>query len=303
MNYTNVLGRLAGIIPFIPTPFKSAGSLFTELDEAGLRKNLQFLMQFPFSCISPTAGTGDLMTLSDDEYHSILNITMEEVGQRFLIMPGLPQETERAMRLARDVQAMGYECLLSFPPPALNLSEAGLCAHWRAISQAVDIPIIIFRASWIPFSMQVLEDLKDVQNIIAVKEETGDLLWFKNARRSYSDRYAFIGGGELQFLNYLLAGANAITTGLPNFMPRPFFSMFAYAMNNDYRKANALHEKLLPLLQIRQKQGNPIPLLKYSMDQVGLVGGTNRLPQIDLSEEDKKIVRQYLTELAINDCN
>ncbi|MDL2229556.1 dihydrodipicolinate synthase family protein [Treponema sp. OttesenSCG-928-L16] len=296
MGYDKTIERLEGIIPFIPTPFVQNGNLFTAISEEGLRRNLRFLEQFSFSCISPAAGTGDLMTLDDNEYQTVLKISMEEAGKRFLLLPGLPQETERAMRMARYAQSIGYECLLSFPGPSLNLSEPGLICHWRSIASCVTIPIIIFRAPWLPFSMNVLEALSDVGNIIGVKEETGDLLWFRTARARYNERYVFIGGGELQFVNYLLAGARAITTGLPNFMPKPFFDIFNYAREDKYAEANKLHESLFPLLSIRQKQGNPIPVLKYAMDSVGLCGGANRLPQVDLCPEDKLAVDRILVE-------
>lgn len=293
-----VLERLVGVIPFLPTPF-AGGNPFTELDEESLRKNLRYLAQFPFSCVVPAAGTGDLMTLTDREYLKVVEICLEEVGKRFLVMPGLPQETERAVRLAKELETMGCECLLSFPPPTLNLSERGLCGHWRTVARAVHCAVVVFRAPWLPFSMRVLEELSGEGNIVAVKEETGDVLWFRRAKQIYGDRYQFIGGGELQFLHYMLAGAKGITTGLPNFMPEPFFKLFELAQAGRYQEAAAFHETLLPLLSLRQKQGNPIPLLKYAMNLAGLCGGVNRLPQIDLSPEDKKLTEQYLKELKV----
>lgn len=299
MNKNKVLDKLKGIIPFVPTPFVLGDFPFTKLDENGLRANLNYLSKNSFSCIAPTAGTGDLMTLTDEEYKIILKITLEEVGDKFLIMPGIFQETERAIRMAQYAQGIGYECILSFPPLTMNLSEAGLCAHWRAIAESVDLAVIIFRAPWLQFTMEVLEELENVPNIIAVKEETGDVMWFRKAMRAYGNRYTFIGGGELQFLNYLLSGAEAITTGLPNFMPEMFFKMFDFAKTDQYAEAMKLHEKLLPLLTLRQKQGNPVPLLKYAMELVGLVGGPNRLPQMELSEEDKEQTRHCLKELNI----
>lgn len=300
MNKDKILSRLKGIIPFVPTPFVTSEYPFTRLNEEGLITNLDYLAKYPFDCIAPTAGTGDLMTLTDEEYKAILNITMERVGEKFLIMPGLFQETERAIRMARYAQSIGYECVLSFPPPTLNLSQEGLCAHWRAIAEAVGgLAVIIFRAPWLPFSTEVLKELKDVPNIIAVKEETGDVLWFRKAKREYGGRYAFIGGGELQFLTYLMSGAEAITTGLPNFMPELFFRLYDLAKENQYVQAMELHDTLLPLLTLRQKQGNPIPLLKYAMELAGLAGGPNRLPQVGLSEEDKELTRKYLKELSI----
>ena len=299
MDYSDITAKMRGVIPFLPTPYLKKHGNGTKLDENGLRKNCRFLNQFPFDCVVPVAGTGDLMSLENKEYFRILEICKEELDASILIMPGLFLETERAIKAVKVLEKMNFRSVLSFPAPHLAISSRGLVAHWKTIARNTSLAITVFRAPWLPFDLNLLEELKDKKNIVAIKEETGDILWFRKAIESYGDRYAVIGGGELQFLNYLLVGAQGITTGLPNFMPEPFFRMFQLAENNKYQEAIILNKKLMPLLTLRQKPGNAIPLLKYAMDLVGLCGGVNRLPQMELTDEDKSLTRKYLCEIGV----
>lgn len=296
----SIVERLDGIIPFVPTPFREADDgLLTCVDEEGLRNNVRFLAKHHFKTICPCAGTGELFTLSDTEYRLVLRATVEEVGNHFLVLPGIPPETERAISAAQYAQELGCKCVLSFPPPALGVSEEGMYQHWRAIANSIDIGVVVFRAPWLPFSLDLLERLVQIPNVIAVKEETNDLGWYQKAERQMNGKVLFIGGGELHLPHYLVLGVWGITTGLPNFMPEPFLEMYSAAKNNDFARTIALHRKLRPLLELRQKPGNAIPLLKRGMDLVGLCGGVNRLPQVPLSHEDERLLVKYLSELGV----
>lgn len=300
-RFDSVVKRFSGIMPFVPTPFMAGSDPGTTLlNEEGLRENLRFLAKYDFQVIFPCAGTGELFAISETEYKRVLEIAMQEIGDDALVIPGLPTEIEGAINAARYAQKLGCQCVLAFPPNTLGgVSEKGIYNYWEAIANSVDIGIMVFRAPWLPFSLDLLEKLVKIPNIISVKEETHDFGWYQRAYQRLNGKTTFVGGGELFLAYYLMSGVKGVTTGLPNFMPEPFIEMHSAAESNDFAQVMRIYQKLQPLLAFRQKPGNAIPVVKRGMDLVGLTGGPNRLPQVPLSDEDDDELRKHLITLGI----
>lgn len=296
MALEEVKRNVKGMLAFAVTPFKDEpGAPEPIVDEEGLRRNIRFLLKHEIYCIVTCAGTGEIGNLTMDEHRRVVRIVAEEARGKAVVFAGVGQRTAVAVQMARNAQEGGCDGVLVIPLP---LQEEPLHQHYKTIAQAVDIGVMAFRNPSSPFSLNFLSRLAEIPNVIAIKEETGDILAFRKMVLAGGHRFAYVGGGEMLAPYYFLAGGHGITTGLMNFIPQFSIEMYQAAVKGDWGAVMAIQKKLQPISDLRGKPGNGISLVKEAMDMLGLTGGSLRPPMAPLSREDREELRRLLADLG-----
>jgi len=285
--------RFKGVFAFPITPFKPANWL--ELDVEGLRRNIKFLLENGVRALVPTAGTGEIHSLTLEEHKKVIEAVVEEARGHALVLPGVPGATKTAIELARYAESMGADAVLAFPPGG---SEKGLLLHYQCLADAVNIGMMAYNTmGWRP---EFIAELAQVGKVIAVKDEVSDLKAFSAMVRLVGDRLAWICGIDHSAMiahYYFMAGMQGFTCGLINFAPRYELEIYEAGVRRDYEKVLELQRLLAPIARLRAKtSGN---LVKEAMNMVGLTGGSLRPPQIPMREEERMELKRLLIDLGL----
>lgn len=297
MDYEELKGKLRGIFVFPTTPYNDDA---TDVDEEGIRRNVRFLVDSGIKIVVPCGGTGEFFSLSVDEHDRIISAVADECKGKAMVIAGIGHSTHVAVKMAEHAESAGCDAVMVIPP-SIHASDQGLYEHYKAIASSVSIGVMIFRVPWgAPLSMELVTKLADIDNIVAVKEETGDIEWFRKLLKAVGDKVVGICGvSEKVFPYYYMVGARGTSTGIAGFAPQLSLKMYDALVNNDFATVLDLHKKLMPLHDLRARHGNAIPVVKAALDMLGLRGGPVRLPLLPLSPEDRKELQKILVELGI----
>lgn len=274
MPFDTLQKRLRGIVVFAITPFVERDGQ-TVVDEDGLRRNLEFLIERRIGTIVVCGGTGELFVTSHEEQSQVVRAAVEQVNGRAVVIAGVEGNLATSIARARAVEALGSDGILLFPDDAtVEAGDKALLAYYRTIDQAVGIGLMPFRDSSGP-SLDTVRRLAELPHVVTIKEESFDLSGFREVVLHVGHQVAVIGAGDEYLPYYLLAGGMGVATGLSNFLPNLYVEMYEAAQRWEYERVMALHARLAPLLRLRDEYGTT--LLKAGMEAIGLAGGPTRL--------------------------
>lgn len=292
MDLITVRSWLQGVLVYAVTPFSHDNP--DVLDEGGLRRNVQFLITRRVKGVVPCGGTGEFWSLRLDEYKRVVETVRDAAGDTAIVMPGAGGSLDQAVAQVEYAEAVGCGAVMVFTPPG-RISESGLVAYFRAVANRTGLGVVPYLTS--PLSLTSLETLSDVANVVAIKDATGDLGWFRKAIRAVGSRVNWLCEGESLAPYYLLHGAVGLTSGVANFAPDLSLELSGAAQRGDFRRAGELQRFLDPWAELRGKPGNHVPVVKLAMDRLKLAGGSVRLPLLPLSEGDVREVDRLLADL------
>lgn len=292
MDLNTVRLRLRGILVYAVTPFQRDADL--SLDEEGLRHNVQYLVGRGVRGIVPCGGTGEFWSLTPDEYRRVVEAVRSAAGAETLVVPGVGGCLHEAIRQVRHAEATGCEAVMIFTPPG-RISEAGLVAYFCAVAEQTQLGVIPYLS--MPVSLPSLEAMIAIPTVVAVKDATGDLAWFRRASRVAIPEVNWFCEGESLAPYYLLHYATGVTSGVANFVPELSLELYDAAQRGDFRRAAELQRLLDPWAELRAKLGNLVPVIKAAMDRLGLAGGPVRLPLLPLVEADVRELDRLIATL------
>jgi 4-hydroxy-tetrahydrodipicolinate synthase len=181
-----------------------------------------------------------------------------------------------------------------FTPPG-RISEAGLVAYFCAVAEQTQLGVIPYLS--MPVSLPSLEAMIAIPTVVAVKDATGDLAWFRRGSRVAIPKVNWFCEGEILAPYYLLHDATGVTSGVANFVPELSLELYDAAQRGDFRRAAELQRLLDPWAELRAKPGNLVPVIKAAMDRLGLAGGPVRLPLLPLVEADVRELDRLIATL------
>jgi 5-dehydro-4-deoxyglucarate dehydratase len=282
-----IVRRFPGVIGFPVTPFTADNIL----DEGALRTNTEFLLGTDLTALAFCGSNGEMPSITLPEYERVAAIAGEMVaGSKGLIL-GVGQTLETASAMARAARRAGAEAILLVAPYSNDASEAGLADYYRRVAGAAEIPVFLYQTKWsgvLPLGL--LDRLTDVENILMVKDENGDLGHYLNVRGRFGDRYYWVNGMAEPFVpSYWNLGVETYTSGLACFMPSVTLRVGELARAGDWKGVNRLlDEVVVPLYAIRNRRpGYKCSMIKTAMELCGLPGGFVRSPLIEMSPEDR----------------
>ena len=246
--------------------------------------------------------TGESPTVSVEEHCEIIRVAVEQAAGRVPIMAGAgANSTREAIELSEYAKKVGADCTLQVVPYYNKPTQEGIYRHFKAIAEAVDIPVMLYNVpgrSVADMSVETTLKLANVPGIFGVKEATGNIeraAWLiKQAPKGFS----IYSGDDPTAVALMLLGGHGNVSVTANVAPRAMAQLCEAAMARDTARAIELHMQLLPLHKHLFVEPNPIPV-KWALAKMGKCGGTLRLPLTPLSDGAQSTVEAALREAGV----
>jgi len=285
-----------GIIAYPITPFGRDGGV----DTATLTTLLEKLIGAGVHAIAPLGSTGEAAYLTEDEFDSVVDTTVNTVGHRVPVIVGASDlTTANTVRRARYAQHAGADAVMILPVSYWKLSTREIAQHYATVAAALDIPIMAYNnpaTSGIDMSPELLVQMfTEIDNLTMVKESTGDLDRMLRIKELTGNTLPFYNGSNPLILDALTAGASGWCTAAPNLRPQPCLDLYAATQAGDYDAAEAIYEDLSPLLRFIVAVGLPTTV-KAGLNLLGTHVGDPRPPLLPLDEAGLDEMRSLLID-------
>ena len=285
-----------GIIAYPITPFGRDGGV----DAATLTTLLEKLIGAGVHAIAPLGSTGEAAYLTEDEFDSVVDTTVNTVGHRVPVIVGASDlTTANTVRRARYAQHAGADAVMILPVSYWKLSTREIAQHYATVAAALDIPIMAYNnpaTSGIDMSPELLVQMfTEIDNLTMVKESTGDLDRMLRIKELTANTLPFYNGSNPLILDALTAGASGWCTAAPNLRPQPCLDLYAANQAGDYDAAKAIYEDLSPLLRFIVAGGLPTTV-KAGLNLLGTHVGDPRPPLLPLDEAGLDEMRSLLID-------
>lgn len=288
---------LKGCHVALVTPFLNDGAL----DEDGFRKNIDFLIDNGVAGIVPCGTTGESATLTWEEHHRVVDVALDQAAGRVTVIAGAGSNcTAEAVSAARHAREHKADAILCITPYYNKPTQEGLFQHFRAIALEVDIPVVVYNVpsrTGVNIRPETLERLCAFENIVAVKEASGDLVQITEIHSRCGDRLAILSGEDALTLPMLACGGVGTISVTANIVPARMREMIDSFFAGDMQRARELHEQLLPITRAMFIETNPIPV-KTAMRALGMAAGPLRLPLVDMAEQNKAVLLDVIKTIS-----
>jgi 4-hydroxy-tetrahydrodipicolinate synthase len=291
-----------GYFPAVVTPFNEDGSL----DMVAFRENLEQVVGAGVHGLIVTGTTGEYWALSDEERKDLYEAAADQVRGRVTVVGGATAlQTEKVIEFGKHALAVGLDGIMVAPPPGALPSERELLLHYQAISDAVDIPIMIYNHReryGVAITPELASRLADIENVVANKESTPNFAELTNTIRLAGDRLAvFAGWPQLRLIASATMGAPGHVGSIgAQIAGRAVREMWDFFHAGELDKAREIQFKLY-VLQVEGMLGNGSwpAQLKAAMNMQGKPGGYPRKPILPVTDEQEKRIRDTLQKLGL----
>jgi 4-hydroxy-tetrahydrodipicolinate synthase len=285
--------RFSGCGTALATPFSSDGSI----DERALRSLVDWQIAEGVHFLVPCGSTGEAATMTVAEHRRVVEIVVDQTRGRVPVAAGAgSNDTRKAIALSKEMCAAGATHLLHVSPMYNKPPQRGILEHFRAITDAVDTPVIVYNVpgrTGSNIEARTTLALAEIPSIVAVKEASGNLGQIMEIIRDRPDRFSVLSGDDALTLAVMAAGGDGIISVVSNATPGPMARLVECCRAGDFAGARALHESLAPWMRAAFIESNPIPV-KAALAMLGRAGNVLRLPLVTLREELAGDVRAAL---------
>lgn len=290
---------ITGSLVAIVTPMHEDGSL----DYPALKNLIDFHAREGTDGIVVVGTTGESPTVSVEEHCELIRVTVEHVAGRLPVIAGTgANSTAEAIELTRFAKAAGAQAALSVVPYYNKPTQEGLYGHFKAIAEAVDIPVILYNVpgrTVADMSNDTVLRLAQVPGIAGIKDATGNIDRACDLIVRAPKSFALYSGDDMTCMATILLGFHGTISVTANVAPRLMHEMCAAAATGDARRARDLHFQLLGLHRDLFCEANPIPV-KWAMHQMGLAPAGIRLPLTPLSESNRARILAAMRQAGVN---
>ncbi|MDP2885147.1 MAG: 4-hydroxy-tetrahydrodipicolinate synthase [Ignavibacteria bacterium] len=281
------------------TPFKKDGSL----DEKSLRRLVDFQIKNGVEALIPVGTTGESPTLTYKEHYRVFDIVIDQANGRAKIFAGTgSNSTEEAIEQSKHAKKAGADAALVVGPYYNKPTQDGYFHHYRAIAEAVDIPIIVYnvpgRTGGNIEASTILKMAAEIPAIMAVKEASGNMAQIMEIARNKPRGFSLLSGDDALTLPMMSLGGDGCISVVANEIPKDFSDMVRFCLKGQWDIALSLHNKLLPLMNINFIEANPIPV-KAALAMMGLIEEVYRLPLVPIGDKNREKLKTVLKDFAL----
>lgn len=274
--------KLRGSMVALVTPFRHG-----RIDEAALKQLIAMHVSAGTSALVPCGTTGESATLSHEEHERVIEVTIQTARGRLPVIAGTgSNNTAEAIRLTKHAKKAGADAALLIAPYYNRPTQQGLYLHFQAIAEAVDLPLIpynIAARTGVNIEPETFLRLAELNNIVGVKEASGNLEQMSRIKTLCGERFALISGDDVLTLPVLAIGGCGVISVVANLVPQDVASLVRAFEQGRLQEAREWHERLLPLTKALFIETNPIPV-KTAMAWLGRISPELRLPLCAMSE-------------------
>jgi 4-hydroxy-tetrahydrodipicolinate synthase len=288
---------LRGSITALVTPFKNGA-----VDENALRDHVNWQLENGTHGIVPVGTTGESPTLTPGEHDRVVEICVKEARGRVPVVAGAgSNSTAEAVAFSRHAEKVGADALLIVTPYYNKPTQEGLYRHYKAINDAVGIPIVIYNIparSVIDMSVETMARLFELRNIAGVKDATANVARASLQRQALGPDFIQLSGEDATALGFMAHGGHGCISVTSNVAPAACSEMQEACLRGDYASALTVQDRLMPLHTALFVETNPSPA-KYALSVLGRMTDEVRLPMIPVSEKTKQTVRAAMTHAGL----
>jgi 4-hydroxy-tetrahydrodipicolinate synthase len=279
------------------TPFRRDGAIDETTVSALARRQIDSGIHF----LVPCGTTGESPTLSGDERVRVVELVVAEARGRVPVLAGAGgYDTKEVIHSAIRMQRAGADGILSVTPYYNRPTQEGLFQHYKAIAEAVPLPIILYNVpgrTGSNIEVRTLARLTAIRNIIGVKEASGNMTQMCDVCSAVPDDFLVLSGDDALTLPLMAVGGRGIISVASNAVPSEMSRMVELAETNDFPAARKLFRRLLPFLQVNFIESNPIPI-KSAMASLGLLEEVYRLPMVPPAAASRERIAAVLQALT-----
>src|SRR5947209_12282703 len=280
------------------TPFKQDSSL----DESTLRNLVRRQIDAGINFLVPCGTTGESPTLTRAEHLRVVEITLEEAKGKVPVLAGAGgYNTHEVIELARECHSLGADGILSVTPYYNKPTQEGLYQHYKTISEAVPLPIVVYNVqgrTGVNVEPATLARLAEIDNIVGVKEASGNISQMAEVVHRLPERFNILSGDDAITIPLIALGGCGIISVVSNQIPRIMTELARRANQGDFAGARELQRRYLPLMQVNFVESNPGPV-KWAMHQMGLLEPVWRLPMVPPTEASRHKIEQVLIQTGL----
>lgn len=287
-----------GTYTALVTPFSADG-----IDYPALHRLIDAQIAAGVQGVVPCGSTGESATLSHEEHERVIAATVERVAGRIKVIAGTgSNSTRESLRLTRWAKEHGADGALLIAPYYNKPTQDGLRAHYEAVAQGVDLPLIVYNIpgrSAVNIAPETMAKLAEVPNIVGVKEASGSLDQVSRTVQLCGSKLTVLSGDDSLTLPIMSVGGRGVIAVISNLVPDRLVKLVNAALANDFVGAREEHYKLLPLMQAMGLETNPIPV-KAALGLLGRCSPELRLPLTPLREENLASLRKTLQAVGLS---
>jgi len=288
---------LKGSIVAIVTPFKKG-----KVDEKAFGDLIEWHIAQGTNAIVPCGTTGEASTLDYKEHYRVIDIAVKIVNGRVPVVAGTgANSTDETIEITEHARKSGADAALLVTPYYNKPTQEGLYRHYKMVAEQVDIPIVLYNVpgrTAVNMLPPTVARLAEIENIIAIKEATGDMKQVSEVIRLCGDRMIVISGDDFTTLPLLALGGKGVISVSANVMPKEVSQMCSFWMKGQHDKARALHYKLEPLNASMFIETNPIPV-KTALAMMGKIREEFRMPLCEMAPANKEKLKKVLMDLKL----
>ena len=280
------------------TPFRRDLSL----DEPALRKLVRRQIDAGIDFLVPCGTTGESPTLSEREHLRVVEIAMEEASGRVPVLSGAGgYNTAESVALAKKLQPLRVDGILSVTPYYNKPTPEGLYQHFKAIASATSLPLIVYnvpRRTGTNIDPSTLKRLAEIDNIVGVKEASGDLAQIASILAHLPETFTVLSGDDALALPTIALGGKGLISVVSNEIPKEMTELIRLCLQDNFEQARRLQRRFVPLMEVNFIESSPIPV-KAAMAAMGLLEPVWRLPLCAPRPENEEKIRGVLECLGL----
>ncbi|MBI4682002.1 MAG: 4-hydroxy-tetrahydrodipicolinate synthase [Nitrospirae bacterium] len=286
-----------GSIVAIVTPFKNY-----KLDEKAFSDLIEWHIAEGTNAIVPCGTTGESATLDYEEHYRVIEVAIRVVNGRVPVIAGTgANSTDETIMMTRKAKEMGADGALLVAPYYNKPTQEGLYRHYKAVAEAIDIPQILYNVpgrTAVNILPETVARLAEINNIVAIKEATGNMAQASEILRLCGDKITVLSGDDFTTFSLMLLGGKGTISVSANVAPKDVSGMCKALLEGNINEARRLHFKLEPLNKGMFIETNPIPV-KTALSLMGKIQDEMRLPLCEMSSGNKEKLRNILMDYGL----
>ena len=290
--------RLRGCGTALATPFNADGSL----DEGALSALVNWQIDEGIHFLVPCGSTGEAATMTIDEHRRVVEVTVEEARGRVPVVAGAgSNDTKKAIDLSKAMRDVGATHLLHTSPMYNKPPQRGIVAHYRAIADAVDLPIVVYNVpgrTGSNIEAKTMLEIAKIPGIAAVKEASGQLSQIADILRGRPAELSVLSGDDELTLPVMSLGGDGIVSVISNCAPGPLAELCNLMFKGDVAGAREIHFRLLPWMRAAFVESNPVPV-KAALAMMDRAKNVLRLPLVPLLESNCETIQNALKNAGV----
>lgn len=281
-----------GVFTALLTPFKNG-----ELDEVSFRSFIDFQIESGIHGLVPVGTTGESPTVSHDEHKLAVEICIDQANKKVPVIAGTgSNNTAEAIELTNHACEKGADAALVVTPYYNKPNQEGLYAHYKAIAENSDIPIVIYNIpgrSIVDMNLETMNELFQIKNIIGVKDATSDISRVFKYKSIIGDSFNQLSGEDATTLAYMTYGGHGSISVTSNIAPKLYSDFMNLCLVGKFDEASKINDKLMKLHECLFLEPSPGPV-KYAAEKLGLMSSELRLPLVEISKNTKDRVDEAM---------